>query len=165
MVIVNENVCFIGHTFEIRHWIVCKLVVNPKKTINVIICQFYFIAKLFNIVAFLLSSLVTGLSFMSITWQVLELWQFSFVKDWPELQKSKIAFSEYCSKSRDQGNLAMRTLAQMSLLKCWWMLLNSRVTAFYLFWAIKGKSRRGKIPPPTKIRVKNVLTQDDQMDF
>ena len=35
----------------------------------------------FIVIVFLLPSLVTGPSFMSISWLVLELWQFSFIRD------------------------------------------------------------------------------------
>ena len=44
---------------------------------------------------FLLSSLVTGRSFMSISSLVLELWQFSFIRDWPEIRKSEIPPSDF----------------------------------------------------------------------
>ena len=38
-------------------------------------------SKFFDIAVFFLSSLVTGLNFMSISLLALELWQFSFLKD------------------------------------------------------------------------------------
>ena len=41
----------------------------------------------FDIPVFLLSGLVTGPSFMSISSQVLEIWQFTFIRDWPEIRK------------------------------------------------------------------------------
>ena len=55
----------------------------------------------FNIILFLLSSLVTGPSFMSILSPVLELWQFSFKRDWPEIRKSEIPLPEFCPISGD----------------------------------------------------------------
>ena len=80
-------------------------------------------------VLFLLSGLVTGPSFMSILSLVLELWQFSFIGDWPEIQKSEIPQSEFCPISGDWSELGIPNLARMSLLKCYWMLQNVRVTA------------------------------------
>ena len=84
----------------------------------------------FDVVLFLLSSLVTGQSFMSISSLVLELWQFPFIRDWPEIRKSEIPPSEFCPISGDWGELWIPNLAQMSLIKCYWMLQNARVTAF-----------------------------------
>ena len=84
-------------------------------------------------VLFHLSSLVTGRSFMSISSLVLELWQFSFIKDWPEICKSEIHPSEFCPISRDWGELWIPNLARMSLIEYYWMLQNSMVTAFTIF--------------------------------
>ena len=81
----------------------------------------------------LLSSLVTGPSFMSISSLVLELWQFSFIRDWPEIRKSEIPPSEFCPISGDWGKLWIPNLARMSLIECYWMLQNSSVTAFTVF--------------------------------
>ena len=50
---------------------------------------------------FLLSSLVTGPSFMSISSLVLELLQFLFIKDWPGIWKTEILLSEFCPISGD----------------------------------------------------------------
>ena len=84
----------------------------------------------FDFVLFLLSSLVTGPSFMSISLPVLELRQFSFIRDWPEIRKSEIHPSEFCSICGDWGELGIRNLAQIFLMKCYWILQNARVTAF-----------------------------------
>ena len=83
----------------------------------------------FEVVLFLLSSLVTGPSFMSISSLVLELWQFSFIRDWPEIRKSEIPPSEFCPISGDWGKLWIPNLARMSPIKCYRKLQNSRVTA------------------------------------
>ena len=58
-----------------------------------------------TVVLFLLSSLVTCPSLMSIWSLVLELWQFSFIKDWPEIRKSEISPSEFCPIPGDWGEL------------------------------------------------------------
>ena len=86
-----------------------------------------------KVALFLLSSLVTGPSFMSISSLVLELWQFSFIRDWPEIQKSEIPPSEFFPISGDLGELWIPNLAQISLMECYWMLLNSRATAFTVY--------------------------------
>ena len=109
----------------------------------------------FDVVLFLLSSLVTGPSFMSISLLVLELWQFSFIRDWPEIRKSEIPPSEFCPISGDWGELWIPNLARMSLIECYWMLQNSRVTAFTVLELLRENQLEGKITLPlTQIRVK-----------
>ena len=112
-----------------------------------------------DVVLFLLSNLVTFSSFMSISSLVLELWQFSFIWDWPKIQKSEIPPSEFCLISRDWGELGIPNLARMSLNK---ILLNAAKRQGYIsyrFWVIKGKPIGGKITHKhththTQIRVK-----------
>ena len=87
----------------------------------------------FDVALFLLSNLVTGPSFMSISSPVLELWQFSFIRDWPESRKLEIPLSEFCSVSGDWDKLWILNLARVSLLECYWMLQNFMVTAFTVF--------------------------------
>ena len=81
----------------------------------------------------LLSSLVTGPNFMSISSLVLELWQFSFIRDWPKIPKSEIHLSVFCPISGDWNELWILNLAGMSPLECYWMLQNSSVIAFTVF--------------------------------
>ena len=76
------------------------------------------------------SSLVTGPSFTSLSLLVLELWRFSSIKGWLEIWKSGIPLSEFCPVSGDRGKLGISNLWIMSLIKCYWMLQNARVTAF-----------------------------------
>ena len=89
-------------------------------------------SNFFDVVLFLLSSLVTGSSFMSISSLVLELWQFPFpfMMDWPEIRKLEIPPSEFCPLSGDRVELEILHLARTSIIKCYWMLQNARVTAF-----------------------------------
>ena len=109
-------------------------------------------SNFFDIVLFLLSSLVTGPSFMSISSLVLELWQFSFIRDWPEIRKLEIPPSEFCPISGDWGELWIPKLAQMSLIECYGML---QITAFIVLELLrKNQLGRGDYPPPTQIRVK-----------
>ena len=115
-------------------------------------------ANFFDVVWFLLSSLVAGSSLMSISSLVLELWQFSFIRDCPEIRRSEILPSEFCPISGDWGELWIPNLALMSLIKCYWMLQNSRVIAFTIFELLREiqLGGGGKIPPtPTQIRVKS----------
>ena len=60
----------------------------------------------------------------------LELRELSFTRDLPVIQKSEIPLSEFCPISGDWDELGIPNLAQMSLLKSYWMLQNARVTAF-----------------------------------
>ena len=90
-------------------------------------------SNILNVVLFLLSSLVTGQSIISISSLVLELWQFSFTRDWPEIRKSEIHPSEFCPISEDWGKLWIPNLARMSLIECYWMLQNAMVTALTVF--------------------------------
>ena len=77
----------------------------------------YQICFVINTVLFLLASLVTSPNFMSITSLVLELCQFTFISDWPEIRKSEIPPSAFCPVSRDRGQLGISHLAWMSLIK------------------------------------------------
>ena len=105
-------------------------------------------SNFFDVVLFLLSSLVTGPNFMSMSSLVLELWQFSFIRDWPENRKSEIPTSEYKYKRLGQ---VMDTKFGTNVSNK--MGLNARkfqYYSFYHFWAIKGKPTGGlKLPPPT----------------
>ena len=92
------------------------------------------LSPLFDVVLFRLSSWGTGLSFMSISSLIMELWQFSFERDWPEIRKSEIRPPEFCPISGDWGKLEMPNLARMPLMKCYWMLQN--------YWVIKEKPTR-----------------------
>ena len=106
---------------------------NLKNDNGVTILRYDVIINFFDIVLFLLSNLVTGPSFMSISSPVLELWQFSFIRDWPESRKLEIPLSEFCSVSGDWDKLWILNLARVSLLECYWMLQNFMVTAFTVF--------------------------------
>ena len=86
---------------------------------HVIVIFFFFF--FFEVVLFLLSGLVTDPSFMSISSLVLELWQFSFKRDWPEILKYPcLNFVQYL----ETGVLVIE------LMKCYWLLQNSRIIAF-----------------------------------
>ena len=61
----------------------------------------------------------------------------------------------FCSISGDWGELGIPNLARTTLIKCYWMLQNARVAAFYLFWLIKGNNARTHAH--TQIMVKQVF--------
>ena len=71
--------------------------------------------------------------------------------------ESEIPSSEFCPISGDWGELGIPNLARMSLIKCYWMLQNSRVTAFTVLELLReNQLGGGKITPPphpTQIRV------------
>ena len=112
-----------------------------------------------DLVLFFLSSLVTGPSFTSISSLVLELWKFSFIRDWPEIRKSEISASEFCPISGDWVELWIPNLVRMSLIEFYWMLQNCRVTAFTVFELLRenqlgwGDFQPPPPPPRTQIRV------------
>ena len=129
-----------------------KLVVNWKNGNGVTIFRHDIIVNFFDIVLFLLSSLVTGSGSMATSSLVLDLWQFLFIRDCPEIRKLEIPSPEFCPISGDWGEFWISNLVQSFLIQCYWMQQNARVTA--------GKINRGRLHPHrhTQIRVKDVLT-------
>ena len=100
------------------------------------------------VVVFLLSGLINGPSFTMISFLVLELWQFFFIRDWPEIRKSEIPMSEFCPIPGEWCKLPYAA-------KC-------QVYSFYRFWVIKGKPTGGgikKLPPPTRLGLTYVKLQ------
>ena len=83
-----------------------------------------------------------------------------FIRDWPEIRKSVIPPYGFCPISGDWDQLGIANLARMSLLKCYWMLQNARVTAFTLSELLRKNQQRLKLPlasAPNQIRVNNVI--------
>ena len=101
-----------------------------KKYNEITICRHDVIIKFFYVAFFLLSSLVTRPNFMLISSLVLELWQLSFIRNWPKIRKLEIPLSEFFPISGDWGNSGTPTLERMSLIKCYWILQNDRVITF-----------------------------------
>ena len=104
-------------------------------------------ANFFSSILFAMSSLVTVPSFMSISSLVLESWQFSFIRDWPEIRRPEKFPFGFCPISRDWGKLGIPSLTRMSLIKCYWMLQNVRVTAFTVSELLRENQQRVKITP------------------
>ena len=116
-----------------------KLAKNPKNGNAVKIFRHDVIINFFGIALFLLSRLVTGPSFMSISSLVLKLWQFSFIMDWAEIWKSKIPMSDFFPIS---GDLGWVMDAKFGINVSNRMLLNAAKFygySFCHFWVIKGK--------------------------
>ena len=118
-------------------------------------------SNFFNGILVLLSSLVTGPSFMSISSLVLELCQFSFIKDRPEIGKSEI--TPWVLPNIWRLGWVRDTKFSMNASNK--MLLNDakyQVYSFYHFWVIRGKPPLPPFPPPppstinTQIWLKNV---------
>ena len=78
---ITEKIPFADSVSEIRSPDCSKVAKNPKNDNDVIIFQHDVNINFFDVVLFLLSSLVTGPNFMSTSSLVLELWQFSFIRD------------------------------------------------------------------------------------
>ena len=98
----------------------------------------------FNVVLFLLSSLVTGPNFMSIPSLVLELWQFFFLRVLTrnlEIWKTPVWVLPNIPKSGALDELWILNLARILLMKFYWMLQNVRVTFSELF---RENNRGGK---------------------
>ena len=129
----TENIAFADSVSKTRPPDYSKLAKNLKNDNDVTIFRHDVNVNFFDVVLFLLSSLVTGPSFMSISSLILELWQFSFIRDWPEIRKSEIPPSEFSPISVDWSKLWIQSLANMSLIECYWVLQNSTVTASTVF--------------------------------
>ena len=83
---------------------------------------------------------------MSISSLVLELWQFSFLTDWPQIHRSEISPSLNCPIPGDWVRDAKYGTNVSNK-----MLLNAaKVYSYVRFWVIKGKPTDGdlKLPPP-----------------
>ena len=149
---VNENIRFTHYASGIRLPDCSKLAINWKKNNDITIFWHDFIVNFFDVALFHLSSSVTGPSFMSISSLVLELWQFTFIRDWPEILKWEIpclSFAQYLGLVRDT-KFGSNVFNEMLLNSAKW-----QGNSFYRFSVIKGKLAGGsKITPPTQIRVK-----------
>ena len=130
-----------------------KLAINWKNDNDLTVFRHDVIVNFFDVVLFLLWILVIGPSFMSISSLVLELWQFYFIRDWPEIWKSEIPPSEFWPIFGDWGKLWIPNLARMSLIKPYQMLQDARVSAFTVSELLREKQQGVKLPP-TQIRVK-----------
>ena len=111
--------------------------------------------KYFDVILFLKSSLVIAPSFMSISSLVLELWQFSFKRDCPEIRKLGIPPSELPNIWR-LGRVMNTKFGMIEdrIIKCYWTLQNFKITVFTVFDLLRENQLSvwggggGGIPPP-----------------
>ena len=75
----------------------------------------------------------------------LELWQFLFIRDWPEIWKSDIPPFEFCLISGDLGKLGTPNLPRMSLIKLFRILQSTRVKAFTFSELLRENQRWVKL--------------------
>ena len=85
-----------------HHNLASRLAINWKNDNDVKLFRHDAIIKFFKNGVFLLSNLVAGPCFMSITFLVLE---FSFEKDWPEIRKLEMIPSDFSLIFGDWGEL------------------------------------------------------------
>ena len=83
------------------------------------------------------------------------VWQFSFIRDWPEIRKSEKPLSEFCHISGDWGGSGIPNLARMSLIKCYCIMLNAKVTTLGkpTGWGLK-------LPPSSSPRLRLTLCRN-----
>ena len=88
---------------------------------------------------------------MSIPSVVLDLWQFSFVRDLPEIRKLEISPSELCPISGNWSELETANLVWMFLMKCYWnarcqwngcysfSVFSNKKIFLFIFWIATSK--------------------------
>ena len=118
-----------------------------QKKSDVIIRRHDVIVNFFDVVVFLLSSLVTDPCFMPISLLVLELKHFLFITDLTRNLEIGIPQPEceFCLIFGDWSELGITNLAWMFLMKLYLILQNARFTAFAVSELLKEKQ---EIPPP-----------------
>ena len=117
-------------------------------------CDMTSSSTFFDVVLFFLSSLVTDPNFMSISFLVLELRQFSFIRDWPEIRKLEILTSVIKSPNiwrlgQVRGTKFGRNGSNKILLKA----EKCQGYSFNRFELLRGNQQGGRItrPPPPPI--------------
>ena len=105
-------------------------------------------SNFFDVVLFLLSILITNIQYHHLFWSYDN---FLLIRDWPEIRKSKIPPSKFCLISGDWDELGIANLARISLMKCYWMLQNTRGTAFTVSELLRENQQGGKIIPPPSL--------------
>ena len=97
---INDKVSFTNYVPGIRLPDCSKLTINQKMTMTSQFANITSLSIFFYVVLFLLSSLVTGPSFILTSLLLLELWQFSFIRNWPEIRKyPRLSFAQ-CLETR-----------------------------------------------------------------
>ena len=105
-VTINKNATFTDCASGIWLLDCSKLAINWKNDNDVTICRHDTIVKFFDVAVFLLSSLITGPHFMSISLLNLKLRQFLSIRGiWPAIRKLEIPASEFWPTSWDWDKL------------------------------------------------------------
>ena len=91
------------------------MTINQKNNNDVTILRHDVIVDFFDVILFFVSIAISGPSpsFMSIPSVVLELWQFTFIRDSTEIQKLEIPPSEFCPISGGWGKSGIPNLPWM----------------------------------------------------
>ena len=104
-----------------------------------------------DVALFLLQCVLTASSFMPISSLILEWWQFSFIRDWPEIQKLEIPRLSFVEPIfKDWDKLEIPNLVRMFLIKYYWMLQNARSTAFTVSELLRENQKWGQNYPGKK---------------
>ena len=121
---------------------------------NFMICRH---RHFFEACVFTMSSLINGPSFKLISWLVLEFWQSSFIKDWPEMRKSEIHPS--CVLLNLWRLWHFRDIIFATNISNKMLLTTAKCQGynFYCFWVIK-ENQQGEIKlPPTWLGLKYLI--------
>ena len=137
----NENIIFTDYASRIQLPGSYKLSINWNNNDDVTSFWQNHIANFFWHCLVSLANFVTAPSFMLISSLVLELWQFSFIRKWPEILKPEIHPSAFRPISGEWRKLGISNLTQMSLIRCYWMFQNSWVTPFTVSELIREKQQ------------------------
>ena len=90
-----------------------------------------------------MSSLVTATSFICQYHHFFWSYEFSVTSDWPKIRKSEIQTSNICPTFADWVELWIPNLAEMFLMKCYWILQNPSATAFTVFELLRKNQQGG----------------------
>ena len=118
---IDENLSFTDSASGIRLPDCSKLAINWKNDIDVTTFRRCFVSLIkFSCWSKFHVNTITGSGVMKIF----------FYKGWTEIRKSEIPPSEFCLICGDWGKLGIPNLARTSLIKCYWIPQNAKVTAF-----------------------------------
>ena len=97
--------------------------------------------QFFDVILLLLSSLVSGPSFMGISSMVLELWQFTFIRDWPEIGNTLVwVLLDIWRLGRVRDPKLCKDVSDEMLLN----VAKCQGYGFYCFWVIKENLTGGE---------------------
>ena len=120
-----------------------RMAINWKINNDVKFADMTSLSNFFDVVLFLLSILVTGPSIMSILSLFLESQQFSCL----EIRKLEIPPSKFCPIYGDWSELGIPNLAQMPLIKSYWMQQNAKVSALIVSELLRENQQEVKLLP------------------